>query len=77
MKDNIRMILSEIRPEFDFKESSNFIQEGLLDSFDIIQLVAALDDEYGISIDGTDIIPENFSSLDGIIELLTKNGALK
>ncbi|WP_232520983.1 acyl carrier protein [Flagellimonas nanhaiensis] len=66
--------MTEIRPEFDFSESSNFIEEGMLDSFDIVSLVASLDEEFGISIDGTEILPENFSSVDGIIQLLIKNG---
>ncbi|MEX0361675.1 acyl carrier protein [Flagellimonas sp.] len=66
--------MTEIRPEFDFSESSNFIEEGMLDSFDIVSLVASLDEEFGISIDGTEILPENFSSVEGIIQLLNKNG---
>lgn len=74
MEDKINTMLSEIRPEFNFKDASNFIDEGFLDSFDIIQLVTALDDEFNISIDGSDILPENFSTIDSIIELLTKNG---
>lgn len=74
MKDKILQQLSEIRPEFDFTESSNFIAEGLLDSFDVVQLVAALDEHYNISIDGMDIIPENFSSIDSILAILIKNG---
>ena len=43
MKEKIISILSELRPEFDFNESLNFIEEGMLDSFDIINLVTALD----------------------------------
>ncbi len=74
MKDKILTFLTEIRPEFDFSESSNFIEEGMLDSFDIVSLVASLDEEFGISIDGTEILPENFSSVEGIIQLLNKNG---
>ena len=70
-------ILNEIRPEFDFSKSNNFITEGLLDSFDIVQLVASLDSEYGISIDGSDILPENFTNVDNIIQLLIKNGVSK
>ena len=77
MKDKILQQLSEIRPEFDFAESSNFIAEGLLDSFDIVQLVSALDAQYNISIDGMDILPENFSSIESITEILIKNGAKK
>lgn len=67
--------LTEIRPEFDFSTASNFIESGMLDSFDIVQLVVSLDNEYGISIDGTDILPENFSNVENIVQLLIKNGA--
>ncbi len=74
MKKEIIKILEELRPEFDFNESVNFIEEGMLDSFDVVRLVGELDSRFGISIDGTDIIPENFKDVDKIIELLTKNG---
>lgn len=74
MEKTIIAILNELRPEFDFSEPVNFIEEGMLDSFDVINLVNALDNEFGISIDGSDILPRNFSSVDGIIELLKKNG---
>ena len=72
MREKIISILSELRPEFDF--SVNFIEEGMLDSFDIVTLVDTLDTEYDIVIDGIDIIPENFDSLDSIVRLLQKNG---
>lgn len=45
MKSKIIKILQEIRPEFDFSKDIHFIDEGMLDSFDIISLVAALDEE--------------------------------
>ena len=77
MEQKITYFLSEIRPEFDFSKSSNFIDEGMLDSFDIVQLVVSLDKEFGVSIDGLDILPENFSSLDSIEQLLIKNGVPK
>ena len=60
MKKKIISILSELRPEFDFNEPLNFIEEGMLDSFDIINLVTALDSEFSISIDGMDVLPDNF-----------------
>ena len=73
MKETILKILTEIRPEFDYSKSLNFIEEGMLDSFDIIQLVDALDNTYGISIEGTDIIPENFANVNSITQLLIRN----
>jgi len=77
MEQTILNLLSEIRPEFDFAVSSDFIAEGLLDSFDILQLVTSLDAEFKISVDGMDIIPENFCSVNSIISLLVKNGVTK
>ena len=68
-------ILKEIRPEFDFTASSDFIADGMLDSFDMVTLVATLDKTYGISIQGTDILPENFKNLQTIEALLHQSGA--
>ena len=74
MKQQIIEILTEIRPEFDFNQDADFIQAGMLDSFDIIMLVNTLDEKFGISIDGVDVLPENFSSVEKIEKLLKKNG---
>lgn len=68
-------ILKEIRPEFDFAASSDFISDGMLDSFDMVTLVAALDKNFGISIPGVDIVPENFMNIQTIETLLRKSGA--
>jgi acyl carrier protein len=67
-------ILKEIRPEFDFTTSANFFEDGMLDSFDMVTLVAALDKTYGISIPGTEILPENFCNLQAIQALLRRSG---
>ena len=67
-------ILKDIRPEFDFTASSDFIADGMLDSFDMMTLVATLDKTYGISIQGTDIVPENFKNLQTIGALLRQCG---
>jgi len=75
MKSQIIEILNGIRPEFDFGTETGFISQGMLDSFDLISLVTELDETFGISIDGTDILPENFETVDTIEALLIKNGA--
>ena len=76
MKEQIIKILTELRPEFDFTiEGVNFIEEGMLDSFDMVNLVNDLDSTFGISIDGVDILPENFGTVEAIEQLLKKNGA--
>jgi acyl carrier protein len=73
--NSVPEILKRIRPEFDFASSDNFISDGMLDSFDIITLVSELDKNYGISIRGVDIVPENFQNVRTIEALLRKHGA--
>jgi acyl carrier protein len=72
MKTKVLNILSEIRSEFDFSTSTNFIEDGMLDSFDIVTLVTMLDEEFKISIEGTQVIPDNFISVESICSLLSK-----
>jgi acyl carrier protein len=70
----IEEILKEIRPEFDFTASQDFVGDGMLDSYDIITLVSDLDKAYGISISGVDIVPEYFQNIASIQKLLQKYG---
>ena len=74
MNEEILKMLEEIKPEFDFKDSDDFIMDGLLDSFDIISLISLLEEKYRITVDGLDIVPENFASLDSIAGLVIKSG---
>ena len=76
MREKNVEIMIELRPEFDFTEEVNFIEEGMLDSFDIVSLVDELETNFNVKIDGVDIIPENFSSIDSIEALLKKNGVV-
>jgi len=68
-------LLAAIRPEFDFRASDDFFAEGLLDSLDLITLVADLEKAYGVRIDGMAIVPENFRNLEAIDRLLGEAGA--
>lgn len=70
----IYSILEELRPECDFVHSGDFIEDGLMDSFDVVTLVSELEDTFGIIIDGLDIIPENFASTAAILATVKKNG---
>lgn len=75
MREQIINILTELRPEFDFHQEVDFIEEGMLDSFDVVNLVSDLESTFGINIDGVDVLPENFSTIESICNLLKKNGA--
>lgn len=66
-------ILKEIRPENDFESSENYIDDGMLDSFDLISLISIIEETYGVVIDGLDIVPENFENLKAIKDLIDKS----
>lgn len=72
--EKIYVILQDLRPEFDFHLSQNFIEDGFLDSFDMVSLISELEENFDILIDAMDIIPENFTSVNTITEVVKKNG---
>ena len=73
MKEKVIEILTELRPEFDFTEDINFIEEGMLDSFDVVSLVDEIESAFGVAIGGADVLPENFCSIDAICETIKRN----
>lgn len=77
MEEKIIQILKEIRPEFDFEESDNFVEDGYLDSFDIVTLVSELETAFDIVIDGLDVLPENFETVQDICNMINKSGEEK
>ena len=69
--ERLEEILRELRPDIDL-EGKAFVDDGVLDSFDIVTLVGEIVDAFGVEIAVEDIIPENFNSVDAIMELINK-----
>ncbi|MDD3612272.1 MAG: acyl carrier protein [Caldicoprobacterales bacterium] len=70
-------ILEELHPDVDFENCETLIDDKILDSFDIITLVADINDEFGVAIPAEELIPENFNSvksLYALIERLSEEG---
>ena len=63
-------ILSELSSDIDFETEDALIDGGMLDSFDIVTLVAEIDDAFGIEIPAEALIPENFNSAKAIFALI-------
>ena len=55
-------ILEDIQPDADYENCTTLIDDGILESFAILSIVGALEDEFDISITPAEIIPENFNS---------------
>lgn len=70
--EKVLSIVEEIRPDVDFDEETALIDDGVLDSFDIVSIISDLNDEFGINIRVHDLIPENFNSVEAIVKLVER-----
>ena len=65
-------ILENVKPGVDFKNSKNMIEEGLIDSFDMITIIANINMEFGIDFGVSEITPENFATVDTLYEVIER-----
>ena len=72
MKETIIGILEDHVDGVDFENETALIDNGILASLDIIQLIGALSDEYDVSIPATEIIPENFNSVAALCAMVER-----
>lgn len=72
--EEIYKILKEIRPMSDFENSKNFIDDEMLDSFDIVSLVASLESKFNVKIRRENILIDNFITIDSIRNLIRLSG---
>ena len=65
-------IIKSIKPGAEITENTKLIEQHILDSFAIINLVANLEDEYDVAISAKDIVPENFESPKAIFSMIER-----
>ena len=65
-------ILNDLHPEVDFENNEELIDDGILDSLDIVTIVTEIDDKFGVTIPAEEIVPENFNSAAALMELITR-----
>ena len=70
--DKLLLILADLHPEIDFSSHSSLIGESVLDSFDIVTVIADIDDAYGVAIPAEEILPENFNSAQALFALIQR-----
>ena len=68
MEQELMDILTDLRPDVDFETETALIDDHILESFDIVSLVAALNDEIGAK----DLVPENFNSAKSLLAMVQR-----
>lgn len=72
MREELLEILEELRPEVDFAAETQLIDDGILDSFDMVSLIGEINDNFDVEVSFDDIEPENFNSVDAMVKLIQK-----
>lgn len=65
-------ILEELHPEVDFESCTTLVDDQILDSFDIVTLVAEIDAEFDVAIPAEELVPDNFNSAEALYSLIQK-----
>ena len=71
-REKLLSALKEVRDDVDFENQDGLVDEGIIDSLDLTQIIAALDDAFGIHIPAGEIEPENFNSVSDMLALVKK-----
>ena len=70
--DEIIAILKELHPDVDYETNKALVDNRVIDSFDIISIVAEIDDRLDVQIPAEEIIPENFNSAEALAALVKR-----
>ena len=65
-------LLKGVRPDVDFENETALIDDGILDSFDVVSIISEIDDVFGVQIRINELDPENFNSAEAILNLIQK-----
>jgi len=70
MKEKIVEILRDINEDIVKYEGNNMLGDMIIDSFDIMQIIAELEEEYHIEVDAKYVVSENFATIDTIVAMM-------
>ena len=65
-------LLKGVRPDVDFENETALIDDGLLDSFDVVSIISEIDDVFGVQIRINELDPDNCNSTEAIWNLIQK-----
>ena len=70
--DKLYQILRDCCPDIDFEHETRLIDDGILESLDIVMIVGELSENFDVEIDVDDLVPENFNSAQAMYALIQR-----
>lgn len=68
--EKLYTLLEDIRPDVDFRTIDTLVSDGFIDSFDIVTIIAAIEEEFAVEISVDSMLPENFESAAAMMSLI-------
>ncbi|MBQ4270330.1 MAG: acyl carrier protein [Clostridiales bacterium] len=65
-------ILEELHSDVDYETCTTLVDDRIIDSFDIVTIVAEVDERLGVMIPAEEIIPDNFNSAASLWALIDR-----
>ena len=72
MLEKLTELLKGLHPEADIENEDGLIDNGILNSFDIVTIIAEVDDMFDVKIPASEIVPENFNSVRAMSDLVER-----
>lgn len=70
--EQLLKLLKEIKKDIDFENATDLVDEGILDSLEIVTIITSIEAVFGVEIDPDDIDPDNFQSAEAMWEMIQK-----
>ncbi len=65
-------ILKDINPDVDYEIEDKLIDDQILDSMQVLELVSTLEDEFDIEVTPTELVPANFNSAESMWDMIQR-----
>ena len=71
-KEQILAILKKVKPTKNLENVTDIIEGGYIDSFELMSLIANLNETFHIEISLEDLVPDNFNSVEAIAQMVNR-----
>lgn len=70
--EELLTLLMEIRPDIQFRGGAKLVDDGLLDSFDIVSIVGEIGERFQVDVPVEEISGQNFNSPEAMLRMIER-----
>lgn len=81
MREKIRKFINDNflfgQGESSFTDDDSFLDKGIIDSTGVLELVAFLEEQFGIKVEDEELVPENLDSTNNLVNFINSKTAIQ